>query len=528
MFAELKTNLVTEPRETGEIPQLKIYPIGYTPESKRYLRKQGVEMDVLGFLTAQEVAVTLARVSRNPGGFLEIAKTVDEEGAGEFLRKWASTEAGYGHKSIAELLVIWMCFENMSSFAGDRITHHRLLSPVEFSARFRGRQELGFHTPDTIKNNPDLFQKWIFVHRLLFSLNDLLVNKGVDYIRSEEGREREPERRADKAKGVKTVSDQFKDLLTASRLTSMGVAVNAREAEHVIRTLLSSPYPEAQRIGAMFKEQCLTVAPTLVRYTEENPYMVLTREGTEFLARHQLEVGEYPPLTERPKVELVEYDPFAEERIIAASLYSRAAGKTFSQLLEEAKRMSLDQKKQIFEVLLGNLGVHDTPLRALEFGGDYQIEIPGMTYGIWREFRRHRIQTQDIKELSVDYGYMIPPLAYEMDASQDPQYNGCVDAIHYVMAEVAELYEAVKRFDPLSAPYCVTRLHYHPAIVKINPRQTFNLIGLRSGPTAHPYIRQIAWAFYHKVKEVHPILAEHLGRRLYAEGRPTEEFKWTY
>ncbi|OGM15294.1 hypothetical protein A2985_00465 [Candidatus Woesebacteria bacterium RIFCSPLOWO2_01_FULL_43_11] len=525
------------PETTFEAPEMKVYPLGFTPSVKQHLRESGViptqgetsDFGNVGLLTEEEIAVVLAKVSRNPGGFLEIAKTVDEEGASQFHQKWVVSIEGYGHASVAEHAMLHMAVENVSSLAGDEVTNNRLASYTEFSARFKGRQNVGRYTPESVAAHPDLLRMWNTVHERLFSLNDRLMELGLSYIRSEDGRKKQPERRADGAKGVKTVSDQFKNLMPASRLTSIGVTTNAREAEHIVRKMLSSPYPEVQRLGARFKQECLNVAPTLVKYANRNDYLVLTREAIEFLARNRREDTGYPEITEKGQlVRLVGHDPDAEDKFIAAALYAKSPGQTLEQLLLQVKGLDESRKRQIFEHVLGNLGKHDAPIRMLEFAGDYQIEVSGMTYGDWREWKRHRIETYDTKDLSVTYGFMNPPLAEEMDESQDFQYRGSVDAVKAVMDDVGELYLAVKKIDPLAAHYCVTRLHYRPAIVKMNPREAFHLISLRTGPTAHPFIRRLAWAFYDEIKKVHPLFAEHLGRRLYSQDRPSRDFNWTY
>lgn len=518
----------------AEPSEIRVYPLGFTPAVKQHLRETGLtegksDLEILGFLTEEEIAVTLAKVSRNPGGFLEIARTVTEEGASQFHQKWVVSVEGYGHASVAEHAMIHMAFENTSSLAGDVVTDNRLASFTEFSARFKGRQDVGYYTPGSIRANPEVLKKWNRLHALLFNLNDTLMAKGVSYIQSEEGRIKQPERRYAGAKGIKTVSDQFKNLMPASRLTSIGVTMNAREVEHAIRKMLSSPYPEVQEMGARFKEQSLRAAPTLVKYADKNDYLVLTRKGIDFFVNSEVVRNDYPEIQENGDlVKLVEYDPEAENKFIAAALYSKSSGKTFDKLLRDVQEMNGGERERIFETTLGELGAHDAPIRMLEFAGDYILEIPGMTYGDWREWKRHRMETYDAKELSVDYGYMVPPLAEEMDESDDSQYRGCVAPIRAVMEEVGDVYTVVSATDPLAARYCVTRFHYRPAIVKMNLREAFHFIGLRSGPTAHPFIRRLAWAFYDEVKKVHPLIAEYLGRRMYSEGRPSRNFIWTY
>jgi thymidylate synthase ThyX len=515
--------------ENKESGIARVYTLGFTPETKRKLQQQGAfkglsPFELLSTLTEEEIAVVLAKVSRNPGGFVEIAANVTEDGAAQFLQKWVASVEGYGHASVAEHAIIHLAVENVSSLAADELTGNRLSSWTEFSARFKGHQSVGYYTPDSVKTHPELEERWKSVHEKLFKVNNELTQKALAYIQSDEGRKKHPERKADGSKGVKTVSDQLKNLMPGSRLTSLGGTLNAREAEHAIRKALSSSNPEVRAVGAMMKEQCLKVAPTLIKYADKNSYLILTREGIEFLARTEVE----PSAIEVRPVTLIDFDEKAEEKFIAAALYQKTKGSSFQEILKQVEGMAPDQKKENFEVLLGNLGKHDAPIRMLEASGDYLLEVPKMTYDDLREWRRHRMELYGPKDPNVNYGYMIPPLAQEMDKSINPEFHGSVDAITEVMAEVEELFHAVNEVDPEEAKYLVTRLHYNPTIIKMNLREAYHFVALRTGPTAHPFIRDLAWAFFDEIQKVHPLFASYLEKRLKEDGRPDRNFKWTY
>src|SRR3990167_203381 len=101
------------------------------------------------------------------------------------------------------------------------------------------------------------------------------------------------------------------------------------------------------------------------------------------------------------------------------------------------------QRREVIGQLLGKMGKWDSPIRALEFAGDYLWEIQGMTYGDWREWKRHRMETYQAKDLDVLWGYMIPPLAVEMDQSVDGQFHGSVETIKKAIGKIEEVFEKV-------------------------------------------------------------------------------------
>lgn len=475
--------------------------------------------------TEEELAVIFAKVSRNPGSFEEVARSVTEEGAAQFHQKWVVSVEGYGHASVAEHAIIHMAVENVPSLDGDEITDNRLGSFTEFSARFKGRQNVGYFTPESVSAHPDLSRKWEEVHQFLFQTHDDLMEKGKVYVNTEEAKGKHPQRKP----SIKTVADQFKNIMPASRLTSIAVTMNAREVENTVRKMLSSPHESVRKLGQLFKEQCLTVSPTLVKYAEKNEYLVATRNGISTQIQDQRYQGYIPEIHEDGKlVDLLDYDPRADARFVAAALYSLPRAGSYRDLLAKAENLNENQMKQMVSILLGNLSKWDVPIRQLEFCGDYLVEYQGMTYGDWREYKRHRIQSYQVKDLDVKWGYMIPPLAYEMDDSKDPQFHGSVDAVKRAMGKVEELFREVQSVDPFAAQYLVTRLHYRPAIAKFNLREAFHLVNLRTGPTAHPFIRRLMWPLFDEIKRVHPVIMEHLRLKVESEGRPDRNFHWTY
>ncbi|MBI2268660.1 MAG: FAD-dependent thymidylate synthase [Candidatus Blackburnbacteria bacterium] len=475
--------------------------------------------------TEEELAVMLARVSREPGSIEEHGRAITEEGAREFHRKWTVSVEGYGHASVAEHAIIHLAVEGIPSLDGDWVTDNRLASFTEFSARFKGRQDVGYYTPDVVKQDPVLSARWHQVHAMLFELNDLLMVKGMGYIQTDEARAKWPTRKV----MTKTVADQMKNLLPASRLTSVGITLNARTAEHLIQKFLSSPYPSIRSLGSLIKEQSLRVAPTLVRYADRNEYLVAARRGIGQLAEETRFQGYIPEFREDRKPAVVlEADPRADDKLIATALFQDARTGSFGKLMELVGKMDLGEKRRVMEKLLGGLGTHDAPIRALEMPGDYIVDYPGMTYGDLREYKRHRIQSYYIKDLDVRWGYMIPPLAQEMDESSDPQFHGAVGAIKRVMGEVEGLFNAVYQVDPYTAHYCVTRLHYRPTVAKYNLRQGYHLWDLRTGPTAHPFIRRLMWPVLDQVKEVQPIIYEYLRLKMKQRIRPGPTYPWTF
>lgn len=508
---------------------MRVYPMGFTPEIKNKLiakaKKEDLDFVSHSLRTEEELAVIFAKVSRNPGSFEELARSVTEEGASNFHKKWTVSVEGYGHSSVAEHAIIHLAVENVSSLDGDFITDNRLASFTEFSARFKGRQATSYYTPDSIKKNAKLLKKWNEIHKLIFKVNDDLMIKGMEYVATDEAKRKCPDRLINS----KVVSDQFKNLLPASRLTSIAVTMNAREAEHLIKKCLSSEYPSIVKLGKTIKRECLKVSPTLVKYSEPSEYLTLTRNGLLRLADKKDFKKDYYEVDEKIKrVVLLDYDKFADEKVLAGALYQDSGSGSFEAILKTLKRIPRSQKENYAKIILGKLNKWDTPIRALEMPGDYLVEYPAMTYGDWREYKRHRMQSYIAKDLDVKWGYMIPALAYEMDDSSDSKYHRSVEVIKTVLGEVDKLFKEVAKTDPISARYLVTRFHYRPAVAKFNIREAYHLMKLRTSGNAHPFIRRLMWPLFDELKKVHPILMNHLKVVLESDTRPDRNSPWSY
>jgi thymidylate synthase ThyX len=269
--------------------------------------------------TEEELAVIFAKISRNPGGFEEVAHSVTEEGASNFHKKWVVSIEGYGHASVAEHAIIHLGVENIPSLDGDWITDNRLASFTEFSARFKGRQEIGYFVPKIVKKDVTLSKRWRQTHKLLFDTYDKLMKKGREYIQTKEAIKKYPQR----AIKVKTVADQFKNLMPASRLTSIGVTMNAREMENVLKKLLSSEHESIRNLGKTLKKQAYKVTPTLVKYADPNEYLIATRAGLLSVINKERSKGYIPKISEERKlVRLLDYDRKAESKILAAFFFN--------------------------------------------------------------------------------------------------------------------------------------------------------------------------------------------------------------
>jgi thymidylate synthase ThyX len=436
-------------------------------------------------LSPETIAVTFAKTSRSPLSFHEIADELTDNAAADFHEKWV---IGYGHASVAEHAVLHIAFENVSRLAVECIESNRLASYTEKSTRYLRWDPEGFYTPPEVMGSrwEDIYRT--ACRRLFQAYHDSLepVRKVIQ--------KRFP-RRADESDAGwdsrirSRYVDNCRFLLPAASLANVGMTVNARALEHAIRKMLSHPLAEVQEIGAVVKEVAQAEVPTLVKYADVVPYLMKAR--TELL-----EVAAcVQPSEAAHDLRLIDYDPEAEERVIAAAIFE-CGNCTFQDALRDVQALPEGARQKLVETLLGSLDRFDVPLRALEHAG-YTFEAT-LDQGAYFELKRHRLMTQTPQPLTTQLGYAVPRLL------EDAKY---VEAYRKAMDGAAQAYRTLLAWNPHVASYVVPNGYNRRILMTLNLRELYHLCELRSQPNAHFSIRRLALKMAEMVREIHPTLS---------------------
>ena len=286
-------------------------------------------------LTEEELAVVFAMTSRRPEPFREIQRMVTAEKAADFHERWV---LGYGHASVAEHAVLHLAVENISRLACDALEDNRLASYTEKSSRYQVLDQGAYHVPGELDRYPETGRAYREACDRLFAIYGRLVEVMQAYLAAVESGLSDERESAYRLRLRRVATDTCRFVLPASTLTNVGVTMNARSVEHAVRKLLSSELQEEREIGEELKEQARLVTPTLIRYAERNDYLELSRDrlrdSTPELAPDRSAAGPLAGVSAR----LVEYDPLATTRLVAALLY-RNAGLLYDDAWRRAQRV---------------------------------------------------------------------------------------------------------------------------------------------------------------------------------------------
>src|SRR5437016_2747134 len=201
----------------------------------------------------------------------------------------------------------------------------------------------------------------------------------------------------------------------------------------------------------------------------------------------------------RPAVTLVDFDPDAEHKLLAAMLYPYV-DLPEDQILARVRRMSGDERASLVRAYVGDrTNRRHKPGRALERTG-YRFDVLS-DYGAFRDLQRHRMLTIEWQPLSPRHGYAVPPAVEEA---------GLADRYHDAMARSAGLYDALVGRFPSQAPYAVSLAYRVRYAIQLNAREAMHMLELRTTPQGHPDYRAVC-------QEMHRLIAIQAGHPLVAE-----------
>ncbi len=294
--------------------------------------------------------------------------------------------------------------------------------------------------------------------------------------------------------------DILRVLLPASTLTNVGIYGNGRAFEYLITKMLASPLQEFREIAESMHIELSKVIPSFVKRSvdkygvETQNYISETQNALWGISKEILNSEEHDSVNE---VELAEYDPDGEIKVIAAMLYP-FSHLPMSQLVKKARNMSNEQRKKVVhEYLSRRSNRRHKPGRALE-NTFYTFDILA-DFGIYRDLHRHRILTQERQLLDVKHGFVVPKELVE--AGFKKEYENA-------MNNAKEVFLKIKKVFPLQAQYVVPlgfRIRWY---MTMNLREVCHLTELRASQQGHPSYRKIAQEIFKKVKQVHPNIAE--------------------
>jgi thymidylate synthase ThyX len=430
---------------------------------------------------------------------------------------------GYGDDSVGELGGAHVACEMVSNLATKYLEDSRIGgSPLEKSTRYVWFSEkidgdyMFYKEPKLMKSK--YAELYLRINRLLFDTYTKLSEPMMEFVKKRwpidefmffdlaskkevpfhELTDDNKKKRATAAYNSSVrakACDALRGFLPASTLTNLGLFGNGRFFQGLLTKLYSCHLTEMQTIAAEMHNELNYVIPSFVRRAQKNEYLQQNYDNmlkkSAFLSRRGLGPSE--------RVTLVDYYKDAEGELIAKMLYPYSS-LPLQQLIEIVNSMNEKERMSIVENYIGKRrNRRDRPGRALEHVY-YTFDILA-DFGIYRDLQRHRVLTQERQLLTTKHGYNTPDELIE--AGFREKFDDC-------MKQAKEAYEEISQDFPLEAQYVVPFAYNIRWYVKLNLREAFHLIELRSVAQGHPNYRKVAQEMFRKIEGVHPALAQYM------------------
>ncbi len=504
----------------------------FTPEERAILGHYVTNLDgpVFALVNLPEVVkgALFARYSRSPKSlrrlFLdEFVGDLDTTGDATIdatvgLRRaeelYARVFGDYGDDSVAQLGGVHLACEQASNVLTKVLERSRLMAYLEQSTRYipyDGRLGSGhyryYRDPDVLDS--PLGARYVGEMDRMFDTYAELLPALVSHLTRAHPQSGDVSAIAYRQSIRARALDALRGLLPAGSLSNVGIYGSGQSFELLLLHMRRHPLPEVRQYAAAMLEELRKVIPSFLtrvdrpeRGEEWADYLAACSKGTRELVAalwpEDAAGGREGGAGGTWSVDLVDFDPAGEDKVVVACCYAFAACSE-RELAERVRHLADAERRAILAAYVGERrNRRHRPGRAFE-RTSYRFDIVS-DYGAFRDLQRHRMATVEWQPLSTGLGYAVPALVEE--AGLGPSYAESMErsgALHGALSE---------RF-PDQAAYAVAlgfRIRYS---IQCNAREAMHLIELRSAAQGHPAYRQIA-------QEMHRLIAARAGHRALA------------
>ena len=455
----------------------------------------------------EALAYAMAMYSRSSLSIREsILKITNEKAAGFFDK----TYFGYGHKSIADNAQVPLGVEEISEIGAFELEDEQLWNGQERSTRYQKNFKKYF-IPDVIRNTSlerpycvtadfclDQYERYSTV------CFEALVKKYPKPQDMDDGLyERTIRARA---------FDVARYWLFNGIITSVGQITSARTLEEQICRMMASEYLEVVNIANNMKAACQAkpfcpegkdeppVAPTLVKYTSPNGYIVRVREYMRKIVADLEKKVDLHHVYNRRYAKLENFFMDIRQEIVAGLIYEATDWdyNLIHRLVGISTFGNLDFKwvDKVIGDVLAMREKHDALPRAFAAGYNIQFDIC-MDIGGRRDLHRHRNCIQLHQRFTVDRGFDVPDLVKEI---------GMYDHYTENMTAVAKMIRGFKVFN--CGDYLIPFAFRAGTLYKMDYRQAEYMTVLRSAPQGHFSYRQIVCEMDYQLRKLVPGLEQ--------------------
>jgi flavin-dependent thymidylate synthase len=429
-------------------------------------------------VTPEVISAAYARISRDARG----VSVLRDEARGAVAKARTSNERivfGLGHASVAEHAVLNLDVTGLSRLAVEELERFRLASFTEKSQRYIRLARDVVMPPEIVEAG---------------------LGREFRSLVGELHRAYEAAYRGIEASGTNpgSAKEDARYLMPLATATQLGMTVNARELEYMIRKLAAHPLRELRELSRNAYGATKELIPSLIRYPEPGPHLRETPASMR-------EIAALVPRRERTRrdrgvpVRLIDATPGADGRL-AASLIFSARGGSMKEATADAARLGRAGRARAIHASLKRLGPHDQVWREFEMV-QFVFEII-LSASCYAQLKRHRIAT-------------LLPQPY------DPSLGVSIPETFVRAKRVALLRDGAKRVERFrrahaaalgrAAEYALLNAHRRRVLFSVNLRELYQFSRLRSDVSAQWEVRLLSEEMCGLAASVSPLGALLLG-----------------
>jgi flavin-dependent thymidylate synthase len=376
-----------------------------------------------------------------------------------------------GHHSVAEHAVFNFDVIGVSRFAMEAIEHFRLCSYTEKSQRYITLAN-DFVIPQEIENAGFASQ-----FKAVIALQNGFYHKSNELLR-----EYVFKKHADLAKDEKNhnllegwAKEDARYITSLATQGQLGLTLNARNLELMVRRFASSKYSEVRQVGQELFRLAKEVAPSIILFTAANDYESKTYEevGQTFKRNKKGNAG-------RHLVCLEGYTKGGDDLLVASLMHS-TSNMSFSDCRKAAATMTSARKKEIVKSAMKRMEFFDANVREFEHVElTFDLIISASCYA---QLKRHRTSTQTLQDYDPALDLTIPQAI--VDVKLDKEFKE-------IVKKTEELYCNMQPKIGSHAQYILTNAHRRRVLMTVNAREMYHVSRLREDAHAQWDIQNVS------------------------------------
>ena len=438
-------------------------------------------------MTPEVLSASYARISRDSRSIGKIRISSKEE-VEKARRSNSSIIFKMGHHSVAEHAVFNLDIVGLSRYAVEELEKFRLCSYTEKSQRYITLSNDFVVPPEIVGTKFE--QKFRDTVRYQNDAYGYFLIKLIKHALKKNPK------LADDPKNLGLLEGWAKEdaryLVSIATEAQVGVTVNARNLELMLRRFASNPLQEVQELGRKIYREVKDIAPSIILFHDPNDYDSNTyprlRElGIELFKGHHVSALNTP-------VSLIDYTRDADD-IIATALLYKGLVFCYSDITLCVEDLTDRGLTDLYKAAWKDAQLYDSMPREFEYVNlTYELTLSSSCFA---QLKRHRMSSIIAQPYNPSLDVTIPNSIIEM--GEEKEFRKVIDKTNEVFSEIhKEL--------PLVAPYILTNAHKRRVLMRVNARELYHMSRMREDKHAQWDIRNLVTLMCNQAQDKMPYI----------------------